>query len=125
MTAQILEIAGQKLAVLPFADYERLVELAEEQTDIMAADEMQRKLDTGEEEYIPAEMVDRLIAGESPLKVWRQYRGLSGAELAAQVGTTDASISRIENGAQNPPAAIWRKLATALKVDIDDIIPDS
>ncbi len=125
MTAQILEIAGQKLAVLPIADYERLVELAEDREDILAADEIQRRLDCGDEEYIPAKIVDRLIVGESPLKVWRQYREMSGSQLAKEVGTTHASISRIENGSQNPTAAMWRKLANALKVDVDDIIPDA
>ncbi len=124
MTTQFLEIAGRKLAVLPVADYERLVELAEETEDIRAAEEAERRLAAGEEEYVPAEILDRLLAGESPLKIWRQYRGLGGAELADKVGTTHASISRIENGSQNPPAAMWRKLATVLKVDIDDIIPD-
>lgn len=124
MTTQILEIAGQRLAVLPIADYERLLDLAEESEDIRAADAVQRKLDAGEEEYIPAAMLDRVMAGENPLKIWRQYRGLSGSQLAKRIGTTAASISRIENGSQNPPAAIWRKLARVLKVDVDDIIPD-
>jgi DNA-binding XRE family transcriptional regulator len=124
MSMQIMEIAGQKMAVLPVAEYERLVLRAEEREDIAAADEVQRKLDAGEEEYVPSALVDRLIAGENALKVWREYRGLRGRELAEHVGTTAASISRIESGAQNPTAAMWRKLARALNVDVDDILPD-
>lgn len=29
---------------------------------------------TRDQETVPAEMVDQLIAGENPVKVWREYR---------------------------------------------------
>ncbi len=35
------------------------------------------ELDHGEDELIPSEVVEQLLAGEHPLKVWREYRGLT------------------------------------------------
>lgn len=124
MTTQIVEISGQKMAMLPIADYERLVDLAEDKADTFAALEAERRRDVGEE-YLPAEMVDLIMAGESPLRVWRKHRGLTLDKLAEIVGTTDASLSRIENGVQEPKVMLWRALASALNVDVEDILPES
>lgn len=122
MGAQIVEIAGQKMAVLPVADYERLLELAEDRADEEAAAIAERRRADGEE-YVPAELVDRLLAGETPLRVWRQYRGLTLDDVAKRVGVAPATVSRLETGVMKGGPAIWRKLASALDVAVEDILP--
>ena len=85
MTAQIVEIAGQKMAMLPIADYQRLLDLAEDKADLVAAMQAeQRRRD--DEEYLPVAMADRILAGESALKVWRNHRGMTLAELGKIAG---------------------------------------
>ncbi len=123
MGAQILEIGGQKMAVLPIADYERLLDLAEDRADGQAADRAEKRRSEGEE-YVPAELVDRILSGESALRVWRQYRGLTLDDVASKVGVTAASISRLETGVQKSTPAMWRKLAAALNDAVEDILPD-
>ena len=123
MGAQIVEIAGQKMAVLPVADYERLLELAEDRADEEAADRAEKRRSEGEE-YVPIELVDRILAGESPLRVWRQYRGLTLEDVAKRIGVTPATVSRLETGAMKGAPAIWRKLAGALDVAVEDILPE-
>jgi len=122
MTAQIIDIAGQKMALLPVAEYERLLEVAEDGADALAARNAERRRDEGEE-YLPSDLVDRILAGESALKVWRTYRGMTLASLAESAGMTHASLSRTENGKQQPKTAQWRALANALNVTVDDILP--
>jgi DNA-binding XRE family transcriptional regulator len=122
MGAQIVEIGGQKMAVLPVADYERLVELAEDRAEEEAASIAERRRADGEE-YVPAELVDRILAGETPLRVWRQYRGLTLDDVAKRVGVTPATVSRLETGVMKGAPAIWRKLAAALDVTVEDILP--
>ncbi|HKQ27519.1 MAG TPA: helix-turn-helix transcriptional regulator [Burkholderiales bacterium] len=122
MTAQIVEIAGQRIAMLPAEEFERLLELAEDQADADAADAADRRRDEGEE-YVPLEIVDRLLAGESPLKVWRQYRDLTQEDLARIIGKTVATVSRIESGKMGGTRSDWRRLADALNVSVDDILP--
>jgi DNA-binding XRE family transcriptional regulator len=124
MTAQIIEIAGQRMAVMPVAEYERLCEAIEDRNDgdAAAAAEMRR---AAGEEYISAAMVDRMLAGENPLRVWRQHRGLTLATLAEQSGVLKSTISELENGKAQGKPATWRALAEALAVMVDDILPAS
>ena len=124
MTAQIVEIAGHKMAVLPVDEYEQLLDIAEDKTDALAAADAERRREHGEE-YLPSEMVDRILDGESSLKVWRKFRGLSQGELAARVNTTVATVSRIEAGKMNPKTRMWNALADALNVSVEDIFPVS
>jgi DNA-binding XRE family transcriptional regulator len=124
MTAQIVEIAGQKMAMLPMADYVRLLDIAEDKADALAAQAAEERRRAGEE-YLPIEMVDRILAGESPLRVWRQYRGLTLAELALSTGTWKSALSAIENGKAQGKLALWRALAKALDVSIGDILPEN
>jgi len=76
--AQIIEANGKpQYAVIPYRDYLRLVEAAEDAEDARAIDEFERKLAVGEEELLPADIVHRLVEGENPMLVWREYRGLT------------------------------------------------
>ena len=76
---------------------------------------------TRDQEAVPAELVDRLLSGEHPVKVWREYRGLSQRGLAARAGLNFAYLSQIETGARKGPVQTIRKLAEALSVDLDDL----
>lgn len=122
MTAQIIEIAGQKMAMLPVADYERLLDMAEDRADADAAERAEERRKAGEE-YLPAELVDSIMAGEHPLRVWRKFRGLTQAALGEKASLKNVTISRIESGEQDTSAKSWRALAEALSVDVDDIMP--
>ena len=122
MTVQFIEFEGRKLAILAAEDYERLLDLAEEQDDIAAAVASQKRREAGEE-YLPAEMVDRLIDGENALRVWRQYRAITLTSLAAKSKVNKATVSLLENGKSFGRPATWRALAEALDVTVDDILP--
>ena len=41
-----------------------------------------KRLAAGEEELLPAAMVDAILDGESRVRVWREHRGLTAAALA-------------------------------------------
>ena len=122
MTVQIVEIAGQKMAMLPVADYERLIDLVEDRADAQAAARAEERRQAGEE-YIPADVVDRIVAGENALQVWRKFRGMTQAELSAKADLSGATMSHLETGKRGTSAKNWRALAEALSVDIDDIMP--
>ena len=123
MSAQILEIGGRKMAVLPVEDYERLLELAEDREDIAAAADAERRRNEGSVEYLPADMVNRILDGENALRVWREHRRLSIADLAEKSGYGYSMISKVEAGTRQGTVALWKALATALKVLPEDIMP--
>lgn len=122
MAVQFIELDGRKLAVLAEEDYRRLLDAVEEQDDIAAAVAAQKRREAGEE-YVPAEMVYRMLDGENALRVWREYRGMTLTQLASHAGVNKATVSQLENGKAFGRPATWRALADALKVSVDDILP--
>lgn len=115
--------SGDEMVVLPRADYEALLEAAEMLSDVAAYDRFKEKLAAGEEELIPSEYVYRMLDGENPVRVWREFRALSAKDLAAAAGISAAYLSEIESGKKEGSFSALRKIAKALKVDLEDIIP--
>ncbi len=112
---------GDRLAVVPLAEYERLQAAAEMLEDVSAYDAAKRALAAGEEELVPQEIANRLIDGENPVRVWRDYRGLSGRALAEAVGISAAYLSQIESGQRDGSFDTMQRIAEALKVSLDDL----
>lgn len=122
MSVKILETNGKPaFAVMPYDEYQALRELAEDADDLAALVRFAKRYSKGDVETVPSEILDRLLAGESPLRVWREHRGLTAAQLAARVKITPAHVSKLESGNGNPSLAVLRKLAKALDVDIDSL----
>lgn len=122
MTRQVIVTpSGERLVVLPEADYEALVEAAEDAEDSAAARRIQARLKSGEEELLPATMVERLLAGESPTRVWREHRGLSATALSEKAGIAQPYLSQIETGKRDGTVDTYRKIAAVLGVTIDDL----
>lgn len=126
MKVQVIEKDGKpEYAVLPFADYQQLLEEAEMLADIRAYDEAKARIAAGDDEIFPAEMADRLLSGEHPLKLWREYRGLTLAQLGKACGVSAAALSQIETGKREPSVGLLKKLAETLRVDMDDLVPST
>ena len=110
---------------IPKAEYERLCALEEELADMQSALTVEARLASGEEELIPAAVVDRLLDGEPPLRVWREYRNLTQAALARASGANRVQIVEIEAGRSSGSVHTLRKLADVLGITVDDVIPVS
>ena len=121
-TQTIVTPGGERLVVLAEADYNRLLQAAEDAADVGAVEAFRRKLTAGEEELIPSAIVDRLLDGENRIRVWREYRGLSARALAEQAGIAAAFLSQIETGNREGTVDTLRKVARALSLTIDDLV---
>ena len=123
MNAQIIvSPAGERLVVIPEADYDVLLAAVEDAADAAAVDTFRRRLAAGEEELIPAEIVDRILDGENRIRVWRDHRRLTSAALAEKAGIAQAFLSQIETGKRDGTVVTLRKIAAALGVTIDDLV---
>ena len=123
MNAQtIISPTGERLIVLAEADYKRLVEAAEDAADIAAVEIFRRKLAAGEEELVPAEIVNRILNGENRIRVWREHRGLTSDALAGEAGIAQGFLSQIETGRREGTVETLRKIADALSLTIDDLV---
>ena len=113
---------GGEMVVLPRQDYERLLEAEAMMQDVAAFDRAKSRLASGEDEIVPADLVNRLLDGENPVRVWRKHRGLSDAELARSAGLSESYLSQIETGQRKGPVEQLQKIALALGVLVDDLI---
>jgi ribosome-binding protein aMBF1 (putative translation factor) len=73
-------------------------------------------------ESLAIEFVDRLLSGESPVRVWREHRRMSLASLADQAGIGKGYLSQIENGERTGTIETMKKLAAALGLELDDLV---
>ena len=114
--------AGQLMfAVLPWRDYVRLVK-EEAAEAILSDEEVYDFAKEEEDESFPIEVVDRLLSGVSPIKVYREHRGMSQKELAASVNISPVYLSQIETGRRVGSARTLASIAHALEVNLDDLV---
>lgn len=107
---------------IPRSEYERLVAIAEDQADREAVADFDAALARGDEELVPAAVLDRLLAGEPPLRVWREHRGLTQTALAEAAGVHRVVIADIEAGRKRGSLDAHLKLAKALGLLVDDLV---
>jgi DNA-binding XRE family transcriptional regulator/PHD/YefM family antitoxin component YafN of YafNO toxin-antitoxin module len=123
MNTQIITTpTGERLVVLPEADYEALLDAADDAADAAALRSFRARLASGEEELLPAAMVERILAGENAVRVWREHRGLTVRALAEKAGLTQPFVSQIETGKRDGTVATMRRIAEALGVALDDLV---
>jgi hypothetical protein len=123
-TPEIAPIAETKDTVtLRRADYQMLLEALEDATDVVALREAEAAVERGESELLPIEMVERLVAGENPVRVWRSYRGMAAHALAKAADLAPSYVSEIENGRKPGSFDAMARLARALGVAMEDLIP--
>jgi len=106
-----------EMITIPRAEYERLLAAAEDLADIAAYD--RAKAEPGD--AMPGRFFDRILAGENRLRVIREWRGLSGAELARLSGVNRVQISEIEAGRKRGSVVTVRRLADALGVGMEEV----
>lgn len=89
--------------------------------DVQAYDEAKQRLDAGEE-LVPSAVTYAILDGASPVRAWREARGLTQAQLAEAAGISISYLSQIESGKRKGGAEVLAALARALRVSLDDIL---
>jgi ribosome-binding protein aMBF1 (putative translation factor) len=115
---QIIETpGGERMVVLPESEYQRLLDAASDEALYDAA-----KARLAENpERVPAEVVEALIGGENPIRVWRRQRGLTLEQLAGEARLSPAYLSQLETGKRQGTVTVLRRLAKALSLELDDL----
>ncbi len=119
----IIEHDGQPThVVLSYAEWQRMKATLEDFDDAVDAAVAKRILEDPKTEWVPGEVVERLVEGQNPIRVWREHRGLSQAALAARAKLPQQTISMLENGRRKGTLDQVRRLAEALGVGLDDLV---
>jgi DNA-binding XRE family transcriptional regulator len=120
MKAQIIDRDGHpEFAVIPYADYQHFLELLEDESDAKSVSEFQEAYAAGREFLVPDEIVRRELSGESSVKLWREYRGLTQQELAAAAAISKPYLSQIETGKRQGTVDTLSAIARSLGVPLD------
>lgn len=109
-------------------EVERSLEALEEAEDIatlQAVEAREARIGTAaaQADYLPIDQVVRLLAGDPPLAIWREQRGLSRAALADRAGVSRRTVARIERRQSAGSLASLQALARALSVGLDALLP--
>jgi DNA-binding XRE family transcriptional regulator len=113
----IYDEKGPAFVVLPVSEY--LARFP----DASLSDEELFDLAKGKsgEERTPHEIVKRLVEGENPVKVFREWRGLTQEELASGVGVSTGYVSQVERGARRLSRKTQTIIAEALGVEAEEL----
>jgi DNA-binding XRE family transcriptional regulator len=97
-------------------------EAAEMLQDIRDYDSVKTAIERGEQEVVQGEIVYAILDGENPIKVWREYRGLTQQQLAEATGISASYLSQIETNKRTGTKEVLLAIAKALKISLDDIV---
>ena len=112
---------GREFAVVPMDELKKLMDDAEMLSDVRAYDAAKARMQRGQDELIPLEITERRLSGESTVKIWREYRGLTQEDLAKTSKVSRPMIAAIESRHKKGGIGTLKKLAVALKVDLDHL----
>jgi DNA-binding XRE family transcriptional regulator len=115
---------GDDIVILSREEYDRLIAaINEDAADIKILRHSIARVESGEEETFTGDEVDAFLAAKTPLAFFRKQRGMSQDALAKRAGITQGYLSEIEIGRKSGDIQTLRKLADALKVSLDSLVP--
>jgi len=114
------------MVLLPLHEYEELLRQLKQARHNTLVGLSRKSLVQSLGETFPSDFVKSLLLGEEhPLKVWRDFRGLSQGQLAKASNVRQAAISNIETGKNTGSVQTMQNLARTLGCTIDLLLPDS
>ena len=114
---QVIEADGKPaFYVVPADIWLRVREMVQDAEDAAAYTEAVTQDDGFR---VPLSVVEAKLGGASPLRAWREHRGLSLQALADAAGVSKPYVSQIESGKRTGTAATLKKLAATLNVPTD------
>ncbi len=116
----IIQGDAAALPNVPLSDFEAL----QDALDAAHFKRAMADIANGVEELLTADEVRAALAAASPLAFWRDKRGLTQATLAAAAGISQSCLAGLEAGSRKGDPALFLRLARALAVRIEDIVPD-
>lgn len=120
MSAAVKERMAKSRRAATHGEVESLRQRIEDLEDLIRMRNLEDRTDP--KDYLPIELVDRVIAGEHPTRIWREHRGLSLHELSRRSNVPTSYLSEIENDKKPGSISAYGAIAKVLNVKIDDLV---
>lgn len=118
MTAKfVVTPGGEKLAILPAAEYENMRDALGHQ--VAMADYRAGRIGA-----LSLEEVQTLLAAPTPLAFWRAKRGITQAALAKAAATTQPHVADLESGKHGGSLEIMARIAKVLAVPVGNLVAE-
>ncbi|HKS87785.1 MAG TPA: helix-turn-helix transcriptional regulator [Pseudolabrys sp.] len=127
MTVRYQKTAKGEVAVLPRKEYEALAAKAAEADEDAGTARLvarARKEIAEGAPLVPMEVVERIAAGDHPIRAMREWRDMTQMELSYRTDIGQGYISDLETGRRKGTAAALRAIAQTLRVPLDILITD-
>ncbi|HEY5378047.1 MAG TPA: helix-turn-helix transcriptional regulator [Pseudolabrys sp.] len=114
-----------EIAILPRKEYEALAaKAAEADEDIGSARLVARarKEIAAGVPLIPKKIVDRIVNGENPLRVLREWREMTQLSLSFKTNIGQGYISDLESGRRKGTTKSLKKIADAMNVPLELLV---
>jgi hypothetical protein len=125
MNVRFQKTARGEVAILPRKEYEALVARANEADEDAGSARLVARA-RGEiasgAPLLPKHVVDRLVNGENPVRVLREWRDVTQLYLSFKTKLSQGYISDVETGRRNGTTAALRLIADVLKVPLDLLV---
>lgn len=112
--------SGEKLAILPLAEYEAM----RDARDAAEARAAAAAVAAGAMETLTEEETRALLAAPTPLAFWRARAGLTQAALGRAVGVTQQYIAGLESGARKGDPALFLRIARTLGASMESLVAE-
>lgn len=122
MYIETINHGGKKFALLPIKDLKKLFADSEALADIHAYDAAKARIASDDDELIPFSLIERRVSGESAVKIWREYRGITQEKLASISGVSRTMIAAIEAKNKKGGIGTLKKLAHALNISLEQLV---
>lgn len=109
---------GEQMVTMTAEEYQDLI-------DGRHAEMVMRGIGAGLIETLSDAEVDAYLAAPTPLAFWRKHRGMTQQQLAAAIDVSQPYIAQLENGQREAMGSVYVRLAAALRVRADDLLPDA
>ena len=114
------------MAGLRRTDYEELLRAAEDAADLAAVQvhrdyEDRVGWETARRNYLTSDEAQRLLNGESPVRVWREKRGMKQRDLAEAAEVAVSYLAEIEAGKKPGSTGAMQRIAGILDVPFSDL----
>src|ERR1700733_14116669 len=116
-----------KTVTLRKRDWQALMARLEDLEDIAAieerlAQEKRVAKAVARRDYMTGDELRRILDDESPVKIWREKRGLSQRALAERAGVSPSYLAEIETGKKPGSADALRKLSRVLEIPMENLM---
>lgn len=105
---QIIKKDGKPaFAVIPWDEYNKLIHNQVEKDD--------------SDVWFPNDVVKANVRGDSLIKAWREYFGMTQTELAEKAGMKQSALARLEKSGSARTSTL-KKLAEAMDISVEQLI---